>query len=338
MLYVFIAICVICAIAVHCIFNRWIVTFFASIVFAMPIIAVYLFNMKAEGIIAHTVIGIGYIILGFSIYFFGCVFTICIIRIFFKKLHMRKSIIYALPAVICTLVYGYFNVRNVHVNRIGIPSSLGMKIVFISDMHVGWFHSNELLTKLECLLIDEDIDLVILGGDIITYGFDRYKSEFVRVMKSIKAKHGIVAVLGNHEIYYGIERSINALKEAGINVLYDSYCCIDNRICILGRADLHDKHRKRIGDIYPQTCLPVLVVDHHPSDYFASSNAKAFIQLSGHTHAGQMFPNNLLQKYPNRKVFSIGDMYFYISSGFGVSSAPYRIWTTPEIVVFSLNR
>jgi len=337
MLYILIAICVICAIAVYCIFNRWIISFLASIVFAMPIIAVYLFNIHAEVFIAHTVIDIGYILLGFSIYFLGGLFIICITRIFYKKLHMRKSIIYALPVVMCTLVYGYFNARNVHVNRIDIPSSLGMKIAFITDMHIGWFHSSELLDKLECLLTNENIDLVILGGDTITYGFNRYKSEFVRVMKSIKPKHGIVAVLGNHEVYYGIDRSINALKEAGINVLYDSHCCIDNRLCILGRADYHDKHRKRIGDIYPQTRLPVMVVDHQPSDYLASSNVKASLQLSGHTHAGQMFPNSLLQKYPNSELMTIEGMYFYISSGFGVSGAPYRIGTTPEIVIFRFD-
>lgn len=320
-------------------FKRWGVTSCASIAFSIPIISVFLFNMRVGGDSVYFFMDIGYLMLGFATFFFYTLIFSSVLRIFFKKLDIKKSTLYSMPIVVSTLLYGYFNATDIRVNRIRIPSSIGMKIAFISDMHIGGIHSQKLLNQLDHFLKGEEVDMLIIGGDTIMPGFERYKSELIRVMQAIRPKYGVIAVLGNHEGYCGVEKSIKILKEAGICVLYDSHRCIDNKICVLGRADEGDPGRKQIDEIVPKTDLPVIVVDHRPSDFSKSSNANAFMQLSGHTHAGQLFPNNFLQKkdYEPRRLRKIKDMYFYITSGFGVSGAPYRIGTTPEIVVFSFD-
>ncbi|WP_026691734.1 metallophosphoesterase [Alteribacter aurantiacus] len=216
------------------------------------------------------------------------------------------------------------------------PSSI--KIAMASDMHFGALsgkgHLKRLVKEIEAI----QPDMVVFPGDIIDDSPDVFKKKNMGdVMKQIKAPLGVYGVLGNHE-YYGrqVQEIINELAASGVTMLTDDSLLVDDRFYIAGRRDRTDKNRLSVeallGDLDHHK--PIILLDHQPFELDRAEQAGADLMLSGHTHRGQMYPNNWI----TRRMYEVDwgylkkdSLHTIVSSGFGFWGPPLRIGSRSEI-------
>ena len=166
-------------------------------------------------------------------------------------------------------------------------------------------------------------------------------------MKLLKSKYGFYGITGKHEYIGGVEPAVRYLTEHGITMLRDTAILVDGQFYIVGRDDrdkprFTGKERKSLDDVMKgvDTSYPVILMDHQPFNLANSTRLGVDLQLSGHTHHGQIWPFN----YITRAIYEIstgyrqiGNTHFYVSSGFGSWGPPIRLGNRPEIVVITLK-
>ena len=252
-----------------------------------------------------------------------------------------------------TTVYGYFNARNPIVNPVSVaidkPLSKDLKIVVVSDLHIGAIVSN---TKIERLVREINAiqpDLVLIVGDLVDHN-PRFaiKDEVGKQFLKLHPPMGIYAVTGNHEYIGDAEMSIEYLSKFGIQYLRDTSVSVQNQIIIAGREDkqmqyVTGKKRKPVSEILKgnSTDIPIILLDHQPVEYDKAVENGVDLMLSGHTHKGQMWPMNFITKavFENHYgLYQKGKTWFYTSNGFGTWGPPIRVGNRPEIVLITLQQ
>ena len=190
--------------------------------------------------------------------------------------------------------------------------------------------------------------MIFLAGDV----FDEDLGPVIQnnmgdLLKTLKAKYGVFAVLGNHEFYGNAAAAHKYLEDHNITVLRDSIAVLGNGTVIAGRQDITyermtGKSRKPLDRLLSDVDRgnPVYLMDHQPNNLQDAASAKVDLQVSGHTHNGQMWPFN----YITDAIFEIGKGYgkinnthFYISSGYGTWGPPIRTNSRSEIVVLNVT-
>lgn len=261
--------------------------------------------------------------------------------------YSRVKIIYFLVTVIITSVIsisGFRRFSNPEIADLSLPllnlksDVTQMNIIAASDLHLGKLVRRERLAAWTEMINEEKPDLILLVGDIFDHTFLPKESEgIIKELRRLKTKYGVYAVPGNHEYYFNINKSLDYLEHSGIKVLRDTTVVIDNRLTLAGRDDAHNRKRKTVESLLSgaDTSLPVILMDHQPVDLHSSVKNKVDLQVSGHTHNGQIFPGNYLAKLKWELVHGykkIGDSNFYVTSGLGLSFIPIRIGTRSEVV------
>ncbi len=251
------------------------------------------------------------------------------------------------------ILYGYINARNPIVREIpltinkDIDSPKNLNLVFMSDIHLGSTIGRERLGKIVETVNALKPDLVILGGDIM----DEDLAPVIRrnlgeQLQSIQAKYGVIAITGNHEYIGGAEKAVRYMEDHGITVLRDTTTLIAGSILVAGREDRDSprfggKKRKEIAEILQNAdhSLPIILIDHQPFHLEKAVEAGVDLQLSGHTHDGQMWPFNYITKAVyevSRGYLLKGNTHFFVSNGVGTWGPPVRIGNQPEIINFKL--
>lgn len=239
-----------------------------------------------------------------------------------------------------------FNTIRTSEYQIEIPGKYSkishLKIAFVADFHLkegtNVSFVERFVKKIEVL----NPDLMLFGGDIVEG--DRDDGDmlvFEKLLKTLNPKYGVYTVLGNHE-YYGGQDKGSFFDKAGMKVLCDTILSIDSSFNLGGRYDSHFRTRKSIGDFMRSysDSLPLIIVDHRPTELTEMSLTKTDIQLSGHTHNGQMFPINLITKsvyelsWGYRK---IRDTHFFVTSGIRLWGPPVRTAGKSEIMVINVS-
>jgi len=260
-------------------------------------------------------------------------------------------LVYSLSAII--LIAGYLNARIPVVRKQVIQLNKTVpggtqKVVLVSDIHLGMMISNGKLRKLVELVNEQNADLVLLAGDV----FDEDLGPVIQnnmgdLLKNLQAKQGVYAILGNHEFFGNANAAEKYLENHNITVLRDSSVTLENGITIAGREDIsgqrmNGKPRKTIENLLAgvDTEKPVFLLDHQPFKLAEVAMQKVDLQVSGHTHNGQMWPFN----YITGAVFEISrgygkikDTHFYVSSGFGTWGPPIRTNSRAEIIVLEIT-
>lgn len=224
-----------------------------------------------------------------------------------------------------------------------------LTIVMASDLHLGTLVGRSRLEKVVERINALGPDVVFLPGDIVDESVtEREEAEFSLIMARIRAPLGIYAVPGNHEFYSGLEKTLACLRSCGMVVLEDEAVKVADAFVLVGRRDpssLTPKEpRLPIREILAKhdfdDRLPVILLDHQPLRLEEASLAGVDLQLSGHTHAGQLFPLDLI----NRKVWELnwgylrkGNTQYYVTSGVGTWGPPVRTGSRPEIVRIRLT-
>ncbi|MBE3112964.1 MAG: metallophosphoesterase [Acidobacteria bacterium] len=236
---------------------------------------------------------------------------------------------------------------------LNIPKKAGgmerLTIVLASDLHLGTLVRRSRLEKVVERINVLTPDIVFLPGDIVDETVTaKDEAEFGAIVRRLRAPLGVFAVPGNHEFYSGLERNLAFLRACDIKVLEDEAVNVAGAFVLVGRRDPSSltpkESRLPIRDILAKhgfdDRLPVILLDHQPAYLEEASQAGVDLQLSGHTHAGQLFPLDII----NRKVWELnwgylrkGNTQYYVTSGVGTWGPPVRTGSRPEIVRIRLT-
>lgn len=222
----------------------------------------------------------------------------------------------------------------------------GTKIAFVSDIHLGGLFGNSFAKGLAEKINGAEPDLVIIGGDIIDGNLDFVVDEgSYKQFGNIKAPLGVYAVYGNHDRFFGSNmREKELLGEVGVKIICDEQVNVGDYIEITGLNDYGRGRNDRYDIAAAGKTNPSLFkifVEHQPRHLSQAGNAGFDISFSGHTHAGQFFPNRLVTKrmyeldYGAKK---FGGMLAIVSNGYGLWGVPIRVGNTPEVVVVTLKK
>ncbi len=234
------------------------------------------------------------------------------------------------------------------------PQLEGLTIAQISDIHVGTFvGERELRSGLE-LIERARPDLIALTGDLIDHDPSRAPTlgRFTRQLTELNPRFGVVGIPGNHDYYTDVETVLSTLRESGVTVLRNSAIELrdgDARLGLLGTDDLWAE-RDNWGTRYdlpatlaaaPRDC-PRILLCHNP-DAFEEAAPHVDLQLSGHTHGGQVNfvvrPIDLVGHHPFvAGHYTRGDGQLYVNRGFGTVGPPARLYAPPEITKIVLTR
>ncbi len=191
-------------------------------------------------------------------------------------------------------------------------------------------------------------DIIMLAGDIV----DEDLAPVIRYnlgekLKNFKSRFGTFGVTGNHEYIGGVEDAVKYLNEHGINMLVDEARLINNDFYLIGRDDVSmsrftDAGRKTMAELLHKvdTKKPIIIMDHQPHKLEQVAAHPVDLQLSGHTHNGQLWPFTLGVKvlFPlTYGLQKIKNTMFYVSSGYGTWGPPARIGNIPEIVLLTVE-
>lgn len=251
-------------------------------------------------------------------------------------------------------LYGTWNayhpiVKNVTVPIANLPESWqGKKIVQISDIHLGHLYRADFAQKLANQINALNPDVVFITGDLFD-GMDGNLLDFVKPLGEIKAKQGIFFVTGNHETYLGVEKTFAILKQTKINILNDQVVNI-NGLQIIGysyppREEMGENSKNFSATVANMAGFsqgkPTVLLHHAPIDIEEAKKLGVNLQLSGHTHKGQLFPFNFITHWIYKGydygLKTEGDYSIYTSNGIGTWGPPMRTFNTPEIAVITLR-
>jgi predicted MPP superfamily phosphohydrolase len=166
-------------------------------------------------------------------------------------------------------------------------------------------------------------------------------------LRQIKSKYGIYGITGNHEYIGGVDAACKYLTEHSVVMLRDSVVKIADAFTIVGREDISirqfdGKKRKPLVELMKDVdkSLPIILMDHQPIHLNESAEQGADLQLSGHTHNGQLWPFN----YIADAVYEVswgyiqkGKTHIYVSCGVGTWGPPMRTGNRPEVVNVKLK-
>lgn len=302
-------------------------------------------------------------LLGYLIYLGGAYALGDVIRLLVRLLPQGASTVWgtiycggALPILLtCVLcVYGYHNARAIHVTPYTVKIAglqEGLRIALISDMHLGAGRKEGDLARIVKVVNAQSPDVILLAGDIYEEKTTREQYDAsAQAFAGFQAVYGVYYVPGNHEyaaVRNGtlqLSRMERALAGAGVRTLHDETVLIDGRLQLLGRRDAASGKRLPLEEAMEAVDqnIPLIVMDHRPTEFAAVEEAGVDLHLSGHTHAGQMFPVGKLgewyghsdQMYGHRQA---GGFQSIVSSGVGTWGFSLRIGSRCEVVVVDLE-
>ena len=313
-----------------------------------------------EGNFLSPVIRIGYYIMPFMLYLFLLVFIFDIFLLFnllFKWLSTgslkstafrRSGLITAVVGPSLVVLYGIVNFNYIRVSEynIEVPAESSrlqnVSVAFISDFHIGGLTSIRFVERFLSRIKSIDPDIILFGGDLLEGDRDDTRtSEIESLFRQLSAPYGIYGVFGNHE-HHGGRSSSNFYQNASIKLLNDTSILIDSSFYLVGRKDARNINRFSIDDItkHLEDHFPILLLDHRPTDISSVSLSSVNIQLSGHTHHGQLFPFNLISRdiydisWGHKK---IGNTHFFVTSGIQLWGPPVRTIGKSEIMLINVK-
>lgn len=293
------------------------------------------------------------------LFFTGMVFVgIYLLNIFFvrerdarksiKKRWYRHAFLVMIPVTVLLCLWGHYNTISPKVVRydVNLPRTAqtpdSLKVVFVSDTHIGEIIGLKDIQRLQEMVRREDPALVLMGGDILdyytSYAHRQGMTETMRGLHSDPSK--VYYVNGNHEYYYGREEKEAWFRSLG-TFLKDSVAEIAPDIYLIGRDDHMNKERASLASLkrHVPSGAVTLVLDHQPKNVVEEREEGIHLALHGHTHDGQFIPFKWVVSAAFEESYGLytkGNTTYCISSGYGVAASTFRVGTRSEIVVLTL--
>lgn len=232
-----------------------------------------------------------------------------------------------------------------------VPDMKTLDIALVSDVHMGIGIREKGIDKLINLLNSQKPDIVFFCGDMVDESTTTNLKEYAaKKFKDIKSKYGIYAIMGNHEYYSGIAgaaETIRIFKQGGVNFLNDKTANIANSFYVAGMNDIEieDDTNKKVKPLKSilngvDKSMPIIVLKHRPVGIEESQKEDVDLELCGHTHDGQNFPNNLVVKLLYKDAYGYlkkNNFNLIVTSGYGTWGPPIRLGTKAEIANIKVN-
>lgn len=252
------------------------------------------------------------------------------------------------------LVAGFINARIPGITRVNIeiPKKVEglskLSIAMASDIHMGTLIGKCGTWRLVKGINELNPDIILLAGDAVDEDINPViRRNLGATLDSLRSRYGVFAITGNHEFIGGVRNAITYLEAHNIRFLQDTSVLVDGKFYLAGRNDrdierFSGKKRKSLKETLAgvDRSYPVILMDHQPFNLQDVVNEGVDLQLSGHTHHGQLWPFN----YITNAIYEVsrgykkkGETHFYVSSGFGTWGPPVRIGNRPEIVFITVN-
>ena len=216
-----------------------------------------------------------------------------------------------------------------------------LTLVMMSDLHLGYHNPRKELARWVDLVNAERPDVVLVAGDLIDMSMRPLIEENMAAeLRRIEAP--VYACLGNHEYFSGNAEAQRFYTDAQIHLLRDSVATVGD-LCIIGRDDRMNAQRQSMGILARQAdhTKYTVVLDHQPYHLEQAERAGIDLQLSGHTHHGQVWPLSWITDRLYECAFGAhqrGRTNYYVSSGMGIWGGKFRIGTRSEYVVIKIER
>lgn len=260
----------------------------------------------------------------------------------------KFSFILSVSVSIAISIYGYFEAQNIKIERQEIRSTKitdRLRIVQISDVHIGLIIRGERIKKIVEMVKREYPDILVSTGDLVDGQINGLQG-ISYYLREINPRFGKFAITGNHEFYAGLKQAIEFTEKSGFKVLRGDGVTVADIINIAGVDDPAGKAYGLYIDVSEKDLLSQLprerftiLLKHRPAvnrDYIGLFD----LQLSGHTHKGQIFPFSIFTwlYYPIHagKMNITDNSYLYVSRGTGTWGPPIRFLSPPEITVIDL--
>lgn len=243
---------------------------------------------------------------------------------------------------------GFWNATHPVVTRLDLKidknagSRKTLHIAAASDVHMGTLVGPKRTEKLVSMLNRLNADIILFAGDIVDEDLAPVmRNDLGESLLKLKAPLGVYGITGNHEYIGGVSPAVKYLEAHGIKMVRDSVLLLDG-FYLAGRNDkdglrFEGIKRKTVDELLSglNKQLPVILLDHQPYDLHKAEQAGVDLQLSGHTHHGQLWPFNFI----TQAIFEVskgykrkGESHFYVSTGFGGWGPTVRIGNRPEII------
>ncbi|AKA68668.1 metallophosphoesterase [Clostridium scatologenes] len=275
------------------------------------------------------------------------------VRNYLSKLYGNGVSVFII--VFMVISFGLWNAAHVVITNYNLTVNKkagkinSLNVVMVADVHIGIGVKEKGIDKMVTSINSLDPDIVFFCGDIMDESSTtKLKSYASNAFKSIRSKYGVYGITGNHEyIEKDLPETLYYLKNGNVKMLHDSAVKIDNSFYVVGRDDPAriDREKENITlldkilkDVNRE--LPIIVLNHRPTNLQEDEKEKVDIQLSGHTHKGQFFPNNFITKmiYEDDYGYLKKDNFnLIVTSGYGTWGPPIRIGTKAEIVNIKIN-
>jgi predicted MPP superfamily phosphohydrolase len=241
-------------------------------------------------------------------------------------------------------VYGHQSLKMQRLNLVSSKlkaSNEQLRIVFISDLHLGLMAGKKSAQEVVSKIKSENADIVLCAGDLLDSNLAGLK-EIAYTFKSLNPKYGKYAVTGNHETYIGNKKAVTLLSHAGFTVLRNKSIDLNKSINLLG-IDYGHNDKCQLEEKLTENLNPNqfnILLKHAP---IACKRNSKFIdlQLSGHTHKGQIFPFSLAAKVVYPYLAGLYELEngknLYVSQGTGSWGPRMRLGTNREITIISLT-
>ncbi len=238
-----------------------------------------------------------------------------------------------------------FNTPKIQEYHIQIPQKSAtikeLKIAMAADFHFSEITSEKFVSKFITEINKQNADVVLFAGDIFESNNSNAKLDFLKSeLSGIKSKYGVYAVEGNHG-YYSRTNTHEFFNKANITLLKDTVITIDNAFQVMGRMDRHNHRRSSIPELLSmsKSDLPMITMDHQP--YYNDKNFDRIdLYLSGHTHNGQLFPANLIEKFIYELPWGykkINNTHFFVTCGAQGWGPQVRTASQSEIMVINVE-
>lgn len=244
---------------------------------------------------------------------------------------------------------GAVALKNVRVSLRKLPKELsGMRIVQLTDVHIGPMIGREWFEGIVARVNALKPDLIVITGDLVD-GSVAALRDHVAPIAQLKSKHGVFFVTGNHEYYSGVKSWVEHLGQLGVRVLRNEYVSIGEGAASFDLAGVDDhtggQFEKGHGADVPKALAgrdpqrECVLLAHQPKEIIDAAKLGVGLQISGHTHGGQVFPATLLvrlQQPFTAGLDRLGDTQIYVSRGTGYWGPPMRVAAPAEITQIEL--
>ncbi len=265
----------------------------------------------------------------------------------------RAALITCATLVVCGTVWGFIEAASIQVETLTIrvpqfpKEKSPLRIVQISDLHLGGSTPTSRVEDIVRIVRELKPDLLVSTGDMVD-GHVSTLSHEAELLATLEAPLGKLAVTGNHDAYSEIDHANSFHKEAGFRLLHgEETFLLDGALRVVGVDDLTLRRSMR-NYLYPRDALPrekspgetVLLLAHRP--FVEPDTLGRFdLQLSGHTHLGQVFPFRWVVRLQYKYLAGLYEFphgsHLYVNRGTGTWGTPLRVLAPPEITLITLE-